>query len=126
MTVKKTNLRKIDTLKLDKDIHPDPDWILGQVETIVRTCKAQCRVTKIQMCESRSKGIHLYVHVDPPIDARLGNYLQYLLGDDARRVDFNRARIESGLNGWNKLFEEPGARLRTIYERKDNSVIKGG
>jgi hypothetical protein len=41
--------------------------------------------------------------------------LQWLLGDDSQRVGFNRARIESGLNEWNKLFEVVGRRLTTIY-----------
>ena len=48
-------------------------------------------------------------------DADLANQLQWLLGDDCQRVDFNRARIDSGLDEWSKLFEVPYVRLRTIY-----------
>jgi CBS-domain-containing membrane protein len=43
--------------------------------------------------------------------------LQFILGDDAQRVDFNRARIESDLAEWNKLFEVTGRRLKTIYRK---------
>ena len=28
-----------------------------------------------------------------------------LLGDDSKRLDYNQARIDSGLREWNKLFE---------------------
>lgn len=30
-----------------------------------------------------SKGVHFYVHVNPPVDADVGNQLQYLCGDDS-------------------------------------------
>jgi hypothetical protein len=42
-------------------------------------------------------------------------------GDDSRRVDFNRARIESGLEEWNKLFEVPENVLCTIYKEGEIS-----
>jgi hypothetical protein len=41
--------------------------------------------------------------------------LQYLLGDDAKRVDFNRGRINSRLAHWNILFEAVGRKLKTLY-----------
>jgi hypothetical protein len=67
------------------------------------------------MCNSHSKGLHFYIDVTPAIEAEVANKLQFLLGDDCRRVDFNRARIHSGLNEWNKLFERAGARVMKIY-----------
>jgi len=67
------------------------------------------------MSRSRRKGLHFYIHVTPPVEADLANRLQWVLGDDCQRVDYNRARIESGLNEWNKLFEEVGIRLVRIY-----------
>ena len=49
--------------------------------------------------------------VAPAVSAHIANRLQY----DPKRVAYNKARIESVLPEWNKLFEKPGARLRTIY-----------
>jgi hypothetical protein len=54
-------------------------------------------------------GRHYYIHIDP------ANRLQYLLGDDANRVDYNQARINSGLPEWNKLFETVGRQIRIVY-----------
>jgi hypothetical protein len=67
------------------------------------------------MCPSAHKGQHFYIRITPPVQATLANRLHYLLGDDCQRVDFNRARIESGLDEWSKLFERPNVRLRIIY-----------
>jgi hypothetical protein len=69
-------------------------------------------------------GMHFYIKIDPPVDAHTANNLQYLLGDDAKRVSYNRARINSGLVEWNKLFERIGARLRTIYRQSNRSKTK--
>lgn len=55
------------------------------------------------------------VRIDPPINAQTANNLQYLLGDDSKRFAFNQARIESGLVGWNKLFEVAERKLRTVH-----------
>ena len=45
----------------------------------------------------------------------MANRVQWLLRDDCQRVDYNRARIESGLNEWNKLFEVSGKKPRILY-----------
>jgi hypothetical protein len=111
MTLPKTNL-----LKIDKDCFVDGGWIEGYVRTVIQICESyRIKVVSIRMCPSRSRGLHFYIAIDPAIDADQANYLQWILGDDARRVDFNRARIESGLVEFNKLFEVAGRRLRTIY-----------
>lgn len=107
---------KIGVLKVDKDCHVEESWIRGFVWGILQICEGHgVKVSSIKMCPSRSKGLHFYIKIHPKIDARLANYLQWLLGDDCQRVDFNRARIESELEDWNKLFEKLGVRLRTIY-----------
>jgi hypothetical protein len=64
------------------------------------------------------KGLHLYIGINPPIHAELANRLQWLLGDDCRRVDFNRARIRVGYPGFNKLFEAENARVFELYPCK--------
>jgi len=110
MTVKKTNL-----LKVDKDCHIPAHWMWGLVRTIRQICEGHSiKVLEIKTCPSRRKGLHFYVTIRPAIDARFANYLQWLIGDDCQRVDFNRTRIDSDLMDWNKLFEEPEVRLRTI------------
>lgn len=111
MTLPKTNL-----LKIDKDLIVEKHWLKGYVDIIIQTCKTRgVNVTQIKMSLSESKGFHLYILINPEIEAEEANYLQFLLGDDSLRVGFNRARIESDLNEFNKLFEKPNARLRTIY-----------
>jgi hypothetical protein len=111
------NLPKENLLKIDKDCFVDTKLNGQYVETIVDTCKKHgVTVLSVKSTETRH-GMHFYVRIDPPIDARGANNLQYLLGDDAKRVDFNNARIESGLAKWNKLFEVAGRRLRMIYLR---------
>lgn len=109
-------LAGVSVLKIDKDCWVEPDWIDDYVGLVKATCrKYRVTVISIRMSRSRRKGIHFYIEIAPPIDAKTANRLQWLLGDDSSRVDFNRARIDSGLNEWNKLFEEPGRRLRRIY-----------
>ena len=78
----------------------------------------QVMILSIKKTNSRKKGIHLYITIWPPVEAMLADRLQWLLGDDCVRVDFNRARIRAGLQGWNKLFEVTGRRLRTISSRQ--------
>jgi len=114
---------KVRVLKIDKDCFIDSDWLEDYMRSIVRTCRLHgVTVLSVKMCRSRVKGFHLYIEITPAIEPELANRLQWLLGDDCQRVDFNRARIRSGLNEWNKLFEEPGKRLRTIYKHADNSL----
>ena len=107
-------------LKIDKDCFVDKDWILDYLDVITITCALfGVTVEYVGMCRSKSKGLHFYITINPDIDAKLANRLQFLLGDDARRVDFNRARIGSRLQEWNKLFEVEGRRLRTIYRNSE-------
>ena len=114
---------KVTILKIDKDCHIECEWLDDYVHTIRTICHLhRVRVVSVRMCNSRSKGLHFYVEITPAIDADLANRLQFLLGDDCRRVDFNRARIHSGLNEWNKLFERIGTRPRTIYRHTNYPV----
>ena len=111
MTLDKTSL-----LKIDKDCFVDKSWIEGYVRAAIQICSNYgLTVVHMKMCRSRRKGLHFYITVTPTVDADQENYLQWLLGDDCQRVDFNRARIESGLTEWNKLFEAPETLLMTIY-----------
>ena len=111
------SMGKVGVLKIDKDCFVGKDWIDSYVDLIVKECGSfGVTVKTIKMCNSKRKGLHFYVKIDPPIEPTLANKLQFLLGDDALRVDFNRARIESSLIEWNKLFEVAGRRLRTIYK----------
>jgi hypothetical protein len=112
MTVDKTTL-----LKIDKDCFVSEDWIRGYVNTIIQICKAHgVEVIWIRICRSERKGLHFYIMITPAIDADQANYLQWLLGDDCQRVDFNRAGIQSNFAEWNKLFEVAERRPRTIYK----------
>ncbi len=105
-----------DLLKVDKDITVGRDWINDYVLVIIVVCQLfGIRVKTIKMCRSARKGQHFYIQIAPPIKAALANRIQYMVGDDCLRVNFNQARIESGLVGWSKLFEVPNDRLRTVY-----------
>lgn len=106
-------------LKVDKDCFVDKEWLDAYVGIIIQTCNSyNVTVEAIKMCYSKSKGFHLYITISPEIDSVLANMLQWLLGDDCRRVDYNRARIESDLSEWNKLFEVANRRLKTIYRKQ--------
>ncbi len=108
-------LEKSVLLKIDKDIHADSQLEWDYVQDSI-TILAQRRIDVEWIKVSRTQhGSHYYVKIHPPVPAETANRLQYLLGDDAKRVDFNRARIESGLTEWSKLFERANVRLRTIY-----------
>lgn len=116
-------LDKVSILKVDKDCFVDPDWIRDYLLLIVVTCLMRgVKVVSVKMCNSQHKGIHFYIEITPPVEPKLANRLQWLLGDDSKRVDLNRARIESGLKGWNRLFERVGARLRTIYRASESRL----
>ena len=116
MTNRKHIVDRVGTVKIDKDCFVDRSWIQDYARVVVAVCRMKgVRVTWIQMCNSESKGLHFYIDISPPVEAKLANELQFLLGDDCGRVDRNRARIRSRLTEWNKLFELPNARLKTIY-----------
>ncbi len=74
-------------------------------------------VLSVATCPSPRKGFHVYVEIVPPAHAETAWRLQFLLGDDCLRVSLNRARLRAGFSGWNKLFEEPEAKVTTIYRR---------
>jgi hypothetical protein len=108
----------VDTLEIDKDAHVDAELNKEYVCTIIDTCRK--RHVKVLWIKTTITvhGRHFYVKIHPPLSAEQANRLQYLLGDDSRRFDFNRARVNSALNGWNKLFELPSARLLTLYRSR--------
>jgi hypothetical protein len=106
----------IHLLKLDKDVAVDQVWLRDYIHLVLAVCASfHLEVNSIKMCESEHGGQHFYIAIRPPVCANLANRIQFLLGDDCRRVDFNRARIRSGLAEWSKLFEVPHAKLRTIF-----------
>ena len=106
---------KTNVLKIDKDCHVSPELNLEYVRTILQTCrKYELKVLWVKSSRSRH-GMHFYIKIKPALEPHVANNLQYLLGDDAKRVAFNRARIESGSDEWNKLFERVNARLTTVY-----------
>jgi hypothetical protein len=109
------SLPKQNVLKIDKDCFVDARLNGQYVESILDTCKKH-GVTVLSVKSTKTRhGMHFYIEIDPPVDAHRANNLQYLLGDDSKRVAFNNARIVSGLAKWNKLFEVAGRRLRTVY-----------
>lgn len=109
------SLPKQDVLKIDKDCFVDARLNGQYVETILDTCKKHS-VTVLSVKSTKTRhGMHFYIGIDPPVDAHTANNLQYLLGDDSKRVAFNNARIDSGLAKRNKLFEVASRRLRTVY-----------
>jgi len=109
------SLSKTSVLKIDKDCFVDPGLNMEYVRTILHTCrKYELKILWIKSSKSRH-GMHFYIKIRPAVEAHVANNLQYLLGDDAKRVAFNRARIESGVAEWNKLFERANASLTTVY-----------
>jgi len=109
------SLPKETLLKVDKDCLVGMELHREYIRAIIETCRRRgIKAMWIKSTQTRH-GIHFYIKIDPPVDAHTANNLQYLLGDDARRVDYNRARINSRLMGWNKLFEAVGRRRKTIY-----------
>ncbi len=109
------NLPKESVLKIDKDCHVDSQLEQEYVQsTVAILSKHHVSVGWIKATRTQH-GRHYYIHIDPPVDAHVANRLQYLLGDDPKRVSYNEARIKSGLLEWNKLFERANVRLRTLY-----------
>jgi hypothetical protein len=110
-------VRKTNMLKIDKDCFVDAGLNAQYTRTVIHTCgKYGIEVRSIRCSKSRH-GLHFYIRIRPSLEPEIANNLQYLLGDDAKRVAFNKARIESGITEWNKLFERPGASLKTIYQK---------
>jgi hypothetical protein len=75
------------------------------------------KAASVEMSRSK-KGLHFYIGIQPRVSDELASRLQWLLGDDCRRVDYNRARIRSRYPDWNKLFERIGQRFVTLYRFK--------
>ena len=95
-------------LMLDKDCRVDASWLKEYRDIVGLVLKSHnLKPTRIAVTPSRSKGFHVRVYLDTPIPAEEANKLQWLLGDDCARVDFNRARIGAGFDEWSKLFERP-------------------
>jgi hypothetical protein len=111
-----TDLPEESVLKVDKDCNPDAALSREYVRSAIEICRNHgLQVLWIKATQT-AHGRHFYVRIDPPVKAHTANGLQFLLGDDSKRFDFNRARIRSGLPEWNKLFESARARLRTVYQ----------
>ncbi len=123
------SLGPVSQLKIDKDCHVDKSWISDYVERMRSDCRSHgVRVLSIRMSRTK-KGQHYYVDIHPAVSSEKANRLQWLLGDDCLRVDYNRARIESSLDDWNKLFERIGQRYETLYGKVPagtRKTTKGG
>jgi hypothetical protein len=113
-------LAKISVLKIDKDCVVGRDLLQDWIRLVViPTCRAYgVTVISVAMCPSQRKGFHVYAEIDRPVHAELAWRLQFLLGDDCKRVSLNRARLRAGFSGWNKLFEELGRGFRVLYHSK--------
>ena len=95
-------------LMVDIDLDVDRSWLKDyrlKAAQLLRSCGL--KPTAIRITTSRSKGYHARIYLNKSVPAHTANMLQWLLGDDCPRVDFNRARINAGFDEWNKLFEEP-------------------
>lgn len=111
-----------DLLKIDKDCVVNAKLQREYVGTILDIC-GKCGVEVLWIKRTNTAhGVHFYIKISPPVDAVTANNLQYLLGDDSRRVGFNKARIESDLIEWSKLFERADCKMRTVYRASSNWV----
>jgi len=95
-------------LMVDIDLVVDKSWLKQYRRNVASILRSYgLRPTAIRITASRSKGYHARIYLNKPVPAENACMLQWLLCDDAPRVDFNRARIKAGFDEWNKLFEEP-------------------
>lgn len=115
-----TKEERVKELKIDKDCIVPPAWKHDYICLVIfPICKAfDVTIIRIRNCLSSKKGEHYYITIKPAIDSTTANRIQYLLGDDAKRVALGQARINSHLPRWNKLFEKANKRLRTLYRKK--------
>jgi uncharacterized glyoxalase superfamily metalloenzyme YdcJ len=113
--IEEPKLGKVSVLKVDKDCHIDrqleQEWVRVALVTLRMHHES---VEWIEATRTRH-GNHYYIKIDPAVSAKAANNLQYLLGDDANRVDYNRARINSEDAHWNRLFEDLDRRKVTLY-----------
>jgi hypothetical protein len=122
MQVSRSSLPRESVLKVDKDCHTDSELEKKYIQDALAILSS-CGITVLKIeATTTSHGRHYYFYLAEPVDAHTANRLQYRLGDDAKRVDYNRARINSGLVGWNKLFESIGRKLRTIYRNTEPHI----
>jgi hypothetical protein len=105
MKRKSVDLPLENVLQIDKDCRVSGElellYIRDSVLTLARHGIRVLLVRAKQSCHFR----HYYFHITPAVDTQTANDLQFLLGDDAKRVAYNQARINSGLKEWNRLFE---------------------
>lgn len=115
MQRRNSSLPRESVLKVDKDCRIDSALEQEYIQdSLAILSRRGITVLKIEATRTYH-GRHYYFHLAEPVDACTANRLQYLLGDDPKRVDYNQARIDSRLVGWNKLFETIGRKLRTLY-----------
>ncbi len=104
-------------VKVDKDCLVDSNWVKEWVALTLTVAAWHNRSVKtVKICRSLKKGWHAYVELNEPVDATTANRIAWILGDDATRTDYNRARIESGMQEWSKMFERVNVRLLTTYD----------
>jgi hypothetical protein len=114
-------LPRENVLKVDKDCHIDRQLEQQYIQDSIAILRKH-GITVEQIKATRTyHGRHYYITIHPPVDAHTANNLQYLLGDDSKRVGFNEARINSKLAHWNILFEAVGRKLMTLYHRRGRS-----
>jgi hypothetical protein len=116
-TTTNKHLRKLSVLKIDKDCVVGRDLLQDWVRLVViPACRAYgVTVISVATCPSQRKGFHVYATITHPVRAESAWHLQFLLGDDCKRVSLNRARWRAGFSDWNKLFEGISPKLRTVY-----------
>jgi hypothetical protein len=120
-----SQMPKTSTLLIDVDCVVRQHWMPYYILLILTVCGwFKVQVYRIRMSPSAKKGQHFRIDITPAVPARLANLMQFLAGDDRQRVAFNKARIESGLAEWNKLFERSNVRLRTVYQRQGSAWNK--
>jgi hypothetical protein len=110
-------------LMIDIDLDVDKPW-LRQYRSNVALMLKSCGLspTAIRITRSRSKGYHARIYLNKPVPAETACMLQWILCDDAPRVDFNRARIKAGFDEWNKLFEPPKGRRDRCLDTLERTV----
>ncbi len=120
----KGELPRESVLKVDKDCHVNAKLEQQYVRQTIAILRMRDLMVESVKATRTNHGRHYYITIHPPVEAQTANELQYLLGDDAKRVDFNQARIDSGLPEWNKLFEAVGRKTKTLYLNRRIDAIR--
>jgi len=102
-------------LKVDKDHHPSVELERRYIQTVLLILASQGLAVLWIKRTITQHGRHYYIQLADTLTDQATNDLQYLLGDDAKRVAWNQQRINSHLPEWNKLFEDIGRRLTVLY-----------